>query len=604
MGCERRVVMSSLAGLMLACSGPADDAPTPLDEPDPTVATSQCAPVCADGSEDTRDGTTTGDDPHPGRGGGERDSGDVGPPDVGPTVEPPSLHFVDVTSEAGLEFDPGDPQVAPWCLLDWVDGPGPGDYCLPQQFLGAVAVGDFDGDDWPDVFFTRVSGRGLLMRNRGDGTFEEVAEAVGIHQTHITGGAAWLDLEGDGDLDLLLTSFGGVRHYLYVNRGRGSFEERAVERGLAVDTGAVHVGTSIGIGDYDLDGFVDVFVGEWQSTNALGPGPDHNRLLHNRGVKEPGYFDDVTDASGIDLSIDSPPQGTPPGAFGFAPAFVDLDGDRWPELAIAADYGTSRLFWNEAGAFIDGTASAGLLNDAHGMGSALGDFDGDGRLDWFISAIHIPQVAGGNRLYRNQGDRTFTEITDEVGVRDGGWGWGAVPFDGDGDGDLDLALASGWPSSIFSDDPVRLWLNDPQGAWPQVALALGLDFTKGGRGLVTFDYDRDGDLDVLVHANTDSPALFRNDTQGHGWLMVRAVGQGGNARGIGAKIRVQTRERGPWQVRHIGVGSHLFGQEDAVAHFGLGAGSDPVHRVEVEWPTSDTTVLTDVARDQVLTISQ
>ena len=136
-------------------------------------------------------------------------------------------------------------------------------------------------------------------------------------------------------------------------------------------------------------------------------------------------------------------------------------------------------------------------------------------------------------------------------------------------------------------------------------MELGIDFQDGGRGLVTFDYDRDGDLDLLVHANTDPPALYRNDGAAGSWLAVRAVGYGGNTRGIGAEVRVQATQGGPWQVRHIGVGSHLFGQEDAVAHFGLGAGLEPLHRVEVTWPASGRVeMLGDVARDQVLVVHE
>jgi hypothetical protein len=108
---------------------------------------------------------------------------------------------------------------------------------------------------------------------------------------------------------------------------------------VALQTGTPHLGTSIAVGDYDLDGWVDLFVADWHTTNGLGSPVEHNRLLHNLGPAAPGYYEDVTIPLGIDLTAASVEVGAPPGAHGFAPAFVDLDDDGWPELAIAVDYG-------------------------------------------------------------------------------------------------------------------------------------------------------------------------------------------------------------------------------------------------------------------------
>jgi hypothetical protein len=589
-----------------------NDAPVPDAPADGDQATSTGAVVeTSTGMAPAADDTTVGD---PGR-----EPTDDGPgrvpvrPDVGIPDQPlPPPRFVDVTVEAGLDADPGDFAIAPFCILDDVERkPEPGDYCIPERFLGAAAVGDFDGDDWPDVYLSRIDGPGRLMRNRGDGTFEDVAEAVGIAPPAAVGGAAWIDVEGDGDLDLMLTSFGGTRHYLYVNDGTGQFDEQARERGLAMATGEVHVGMGIGAGDYDLDGHVDLFVAEWLSIDALGHDVDHNRLLHNRGAAAPGHFEDVTEAMGIDLQRVTDGVFVFPGAYGFAPTFVDLDGDGRPELALAADFGTSRLWWNEGDdGFLDGTAAAHVGLEHNGMGSAFGDYDGDGDLDWFVSAIGTEgSQYQGNRMYRNTGHRTFGDVTDALGVRNGGWAWGTAMLDADHDGDLDLALAAGWPTSPFAGDPLRLWLNDGagggEGPWPDVAQQVGLEFARQGRGLVSLDYDRDGDLDLLVVANTEIPALFRNDVEGGSWLEVRARGLAANPWSLGARVRVQVQADGPWQLREIGVGSHLFGTGEAIAYFGLGSGQDPVHRVEVTWPASGRRlVLEAVERDQRLVVDE
>jgi hypothetical protein len=536
------------------------------------------------------------------------------PPDLGPRLPPdpppPQQRFVDVTAAAGLDLDPGPFDIPPFCMLSTLyDPPGEHGYCIPERFLGAAAVGDYDLDGWPDLYLTRMDGPGRLMRNRGDGTFEDLAQSAGLDVPTPVGGAAWVDIEGDGDLDLMLTSFGGTQHHLYVNDGAGHFDEEATERGAAVQTSDVHVGMGIAVGDYDLDGHVDMFVADWRNSLLLGPGQQHNRLLHNLGAEGPGQFEDVTAAMGIDLEGVTLALILTPGAFGFSPAFVDLDDDGRPELALTNDFGTSRLYWNDGAAGLhDGTLLAGVGTETNGMGSTFGDIDGDGDLDWFVSSIWNPgTIDDGNRMYRNDGDRTFTDVTDVLGVREGGWGWGAVFFDADLDGDLDLALAAGWPATPFSDDRVKLWINGgPDGEpWTEMAVDRGLDFARQGRGIVPFDYDLDGDLDLLVVANTEPPALYRNDVDGGSWLEVRAVGAGGNSQSLGARVRVQVEPGAPWQVRQIGVGGHFFGQGRAVAHFGLPPGAAPLHRVEVRWPASDRQVmLSDVDRDQRLEVNE
>lgn len=592
-------------GVALVLSGcsdaPVPSAPGGTDEGGSTSASSSTgsAPTSADE-------TTVDPDREPG------DPDREPPPDAGEPEAPELPRFVDVTAEAGLDLDHGDFAIAPFCILDNVDGPPqPGDYCIPERFLGAVAVGDYDGDGWPDVYLSRIDGPGRLMRNQGDGTFEDVATEVGVLPPNAVGGAAWVDVEGDGDLDLALASYGGMRHFLYVNDGRGHFTEEARERGLAMDTGAVHVGMSIAAGDYDRDGHVDLFVAEWLAINALGHEVDHNRLLRNRGDAAPGTFEDVTLAVGIDMQRVTAGAYAFPGAYGFAPAFVDLDGDGWQELALAADFGTSRLWWNDgAGGLVDGTVAAGVGTDDNGMGSTFGDYDGDGDLDWFVSAIGpAGSQHDGNRMYRNRGDRVFDDVTDRLGVRNSGWAWGAAMLDADHDGDLDLACAAGWPTNAFADDPLRLWLNphadggDGGGEWPDVAPEAGLSFVRQSRGLVPLDYDRDGDLDLLVATNTEPPVLFRNELRRGSWLEVHARGRAPNPWSLGARVRVRVRAGGPWQLREIGAGSHLFGHGEAIAHFGLGEGSEPVHRVEVTWPaTGDAMVLEGVPRDQRIVV--
>ena len=470
--------------------------------------------------------------------------------------------------------------------------------------------GDVDGDGRPDLFVTRLDAPDLLFRNRGDGTFEEVSARVGLAAFDLqSNGAALADLDNDGDLDLYVTVLGrhgdpvNGRNYLFMNEG-GVFSEEAELRGAAVANPDDHRTYSVAVGDFDRDGWLDLHTNEWL------PGvPANSRLLRNRGDDAPGFFEDVTTRAGVQLQS----------AFAFASSLTDLDRDGRPDLTVAADFGTSRLFWNEGDGFVDGTEAAGVGTDENGMGSTLGDFDNDGDLDWFVTSIWDPnqtcEVGGcnwgysGNRLYRNDGDRVFTDVTDSAGVREGGWGWGAVFLDYDNDGDLDLAMTNGvdFPisdlESLFNDDPMRLWRNDGDGM-TQVAGPAGLTDRGPGKGVASLDYDGDGDLDLFVVNNSGPSRLFRNDGGDTAdWLRVELVGgDATNRQGLGAWIAAQPQPAGLRQVRAYGSMSHFLGQSESTAHFGLGAGENPVWRLGVEWADGRRDVFADVPRNGTLVV--
>ncbi len=534
--------------------------------------------------------------------GGDSSSEDSG----GASVEPPP-GFVDVTEAAGLALSPGSPPTSPDCVLDNASQPEQsGDFCFPELFTGAAAVADVDGDGWLDVYLTRRDGPDRLLHNLGDGTFVDIAEASGLTLDVVTGAAAWLDVDRDDDLDLMLTAIGTTRNFLMINDGSGHFSEEALARGAAVASDDVHVGTGIGVGDYDLDGWLDVFVADWRPDKELGSAADHNRLLRGVGAAAPGSFVDVTDTLPLDLAALAPVVDAKAGVYGFAPAFVDLDDDGWPELTLTADFGTSRLLWNEGGTFIERTWDSGVGTERNGMGSSFGDVDGDGDLDWFVSAIWADEFPDlGHRLYRNEGDRTFVDISDAHGIRDAGWGWGAALFDHDLDGDLDLAMAAGWPTLGYGIDPLRLWENTGEGLWPDRAPEYGIDIVGDGRGLVPFDYDRDGDLDLLVVGNLAPPHLFRNDVAAGDWLVVRARGTQSNRGGIGARVELRLVEHAAPRIARIGADTGLMGQAPAEAHFGFPPDDAAVFEVAVTFPASGKTrVVRDVPRNQVLVVEE
>lgn len=531
-----------------------------------------------------------------GSGGSGGTHGEIGETAGGP-VDP---QFVDVTAEVGLTYTQGPKNLAPNCKLGYANNPT-GDLCQTERMIAGAAVGDVDADGDDDLYVTRLDAPNHLFINEG-GTFVDRAAEVGLAVTLPSSGVVWIDIDRDGDLDLYLTTLGDTRYYLYVNHG-GQFSEDALGRGAAIESMYLHAGMTPAIGDYDLDGYLDLFTGEWRLQTVIWEGPYHARLLRNRGVDAPGSFEDTTDSAGVPMYE----VGNMLGPLVFSPAFVDLDEDGWPDLPVVADFATSRLFWNTGdGTFIDGTAAAKVGAEDNGMGSTFGDFDGDGRLDWFVSSIYVEgnDKDDGNRLYRNLGGREFADATDEAGVRDGGWGWGAAAFDYDNDGDLDLVQTGGWDTPAFTDQRLRLWRD--AGGFPlvEVGSQVGLDDVgDAGRAVVVWDYDGDGDLDLLVTHNAGMARLFRNDGgDQHDWLRVRAVGKASNRQGIGAKVQVRAAMNGALQVREIGASTHFMGQSEAVAHFGLGHGEAPVAEVRVEWPVSGAVqIFNDVPRRSLLT---
>lgn len=512
--------------------------------------------------------------------------------------------FTDVTTEAGVAYLQHAAQEEPNCIFP---------SCESERMAGGAAVGDVDNDGDPDLYVSRLDAPGILFLNRGNGTFKDGTKAANLANFNIQGnGAAFGDIDNDGDLDLYVTTLGYLgdeinsRNYLFINQGNGTFIEEAESRGAAV-AGVPRRIYSATFGDYDKDGWLDLHMTEW---NPIGT--SHARLLHNRGAAAPGVFEDVTGSAGVTINS----------VFGFASAFSDLDGDSWPDLAIAGDFGTSQLFWNNGdGAFSNGTVAAHVGTDENGMGSTIGDFDGDGKLDWFVTSIYDPDrtcdIAGcnwgytGNRLYRNQGGRLFTDATDSAGVRQGGWGWGAAFFDYDNDSDLDLTMTNGVnfpgmsPDAAFNSDPVRLWNNDSGGVMTEKATAASITDTGSGKGLLVFDYDNDGDLDLFIVNNADAPKLYRNDGgNAKSWLRVKTIGTVSNREGIGAKVTVQVAANGPTQMREVNSSGFFLSQSERIAHFGLGVGGAPIASVKVEWPSGQVQMFTDVARNSILVATE
>ncbi len=535
------------------------------------------------------------------------------------------IDFVDVTERAGLELEPLPICSPPDCgLTDAAQGAAvalgrePATsaelsvLCQVERFTGGVAVGDFDADGLPDLVVPRIDGPTRLLRNTG-GQFIDVTTESGLDAVwQPAAGVAVADIDNDGDADIAVATIASPRHLLWLNDGGAKFREAAVERGVAaLDTGP-HVSFSVAAGDYDSDGYADLFFTEYRaSLEASGPSSGDVHLLRNRGAERPGYFEDVTVDAGVATPSDQ--------VFAFGASFADLDVDGAVDLAVTADFGMSRVLWNDgSGRFVDGTVSAGMGTDENGMGSATGDIDRDGLPDRIVTSVYDARGsaiarggtwgASGNRVFVHRGGRSFADITDLAGVRDTGWGWGVALLDISNRGVLDLVIASGLDyqqhelATPFAAGRTALFVGDGRGRFAAVPGNGGIG-TRHGRGVATVDFDQDGRLDVLVVQPGGRPRLLRNRSVAGNALRVRVVGSTSGSDAFGAVVTAEIGSR-PDLVRVVGHGSDYLAQSEALLWFGLDD-LESVDQLTVRFPSSGRTVtLHNVIADAIVTVEE
>tara|TARA_R110002072_G_scaffold235480_3_gene393028 strand:+ start:2049 stop:3950 length:1902 start_codon:yes stop_codon:yes gene_type:complete len=450
------------------------------------------------------------------------------------------------------------------------------------SFTGGGTVGDFDRDGWQDVFYPAGgNGPDQLWMNNGDGTFTNEAAAWGLALTHRSSAAAVGDYNNDGWLDLYVTSHGPAGaaapgfHKLYRNTGT-SFVDEAVAAGVNTTNTTVGDGWGACFGDMDLDGDLDLVVAGWL-------GPDGNRLFENNGD---GTFTDVTVSAGVaSMSSDN----------GFAPRLCDMDGDRYPELIMISDFSTSKYFINDQdGTFTEFTIGSGTSQDGTEMGATIADFDEDGDWDLYVTTIST------NNLYINQGGNVFQNEANTNGTANTGWGWGAVSFDMDHDSHIDLFATSqnGRNYAFHNDFQAPL-------SFSEEGLFNGFGQNVDGRGLSRFDYDNDGDQDIIVFTYAGSVQVYRNDLVGPDKHWLRVFLDPGEVtdiapNGIGSIIKLTMGAR--TIMGRIDGGSNYLSTSELSAHFGL-ADVTTIDEVRVEWTNGDVTILEDIAADQTLTIA-
>lgn len=467
---------------------------------------------------------------------------------------------------------------------------------LADYFVTGQAWGDVDGDGWVDLYLTSTRGPNALFRNRGDGTFApsplspqvELADAL-------SGGAVFVDFDNDGWQDLYVLNLGD--NHLFRNVEGRAFVDVTARAGVS----AFGAGESASFGDYDRDGFLDLYVANWFCFESLCEGaPASDYLFHNEGD---GTFRDVSALLGVS-HLD--------GA-GFIGRWVDYDDDGDADLYLLNDKGTDgpapeggptnrNVLWRNEGpgcggwCFQEVAIEVGADARMDAMGIAAADYDADGDLDFFMSNT------GPAVLLRNEGGR-FVDVATELGVdyHADAVSWGASFLDVDHDGDLDLYLAVG---TLGVEPPANpLFLGSPEGLFTPA-----LEVEQGGVvtytiGVNSADYDQDGDLDLIIGHRDWGYRLLRNRwgaSSGHHWVALRLVGGGSvNRDAIGARVVVHSDD-GRVQLRDIACGSSIGGNDERLAHFGLGRARPT--QIEVIWPDGSTTAVDPSLHDRITVV--
>ncbi len=531
----------------------------------------------------------------------------------------PGVVFTDVTRQAGIDF---------------VHSSGVRTHQLPEDMGPGAAWGDYDNDGWPDLYLVNQPGPwgakptaedpfSHLYHNNGDGTFTDVTLRAGVANRGGYGmGAAWGDYDNDGHLDLYVTNYG--RSVLYHNNGDGTFTDVTDRAGVANHLWGM---TPVWI-DYDNDGYLDLYVTNYADYNlqsvpsgataaeyginvpfTLNPAsfrPLPNRLYHNN---RDGTFTDVAPQLGV----------ANPSGRSLTAAFADFNLDGWQDFYVGNDIASNRMYLGLGGGRFKNITAASWTEDNRGtMGIAIGDYDNAGDLDMYLTHWLTQGFSLYENLWMAQGGRGplhFSDVAEMFGCGEiamGDAGWSTFFFDFDNDGWLDILAVCGSTlenkadtTQLIPERPFLFWSKGQNGFYDLArsgAAGPALQQPLVGRGAACADFDRDGDLDMIIMTNRGRPLLLRNDggNRNH-WLAVHLEGTRSNRSGYGAKVYLTSN--GQRQFRQYGVAGAYLSQCAPEAWFGLGQSSS-VEKVEILWPSGLQQTLQNLPSNLMLSVTE
>ncbi len=526
--------------------------------------------------------------------------------------------LVDITASTGIRFDHISSSDQKYIV---------------ESMSGGVAVFDYDGDGWPDLYFTNApsvaialagkKARSALYHNNRDGIFTDVTDKAGVGFPCWAMGAAVGDYNNDGRPDLIVSCFGGV--VLYRNNGDGTFTDVTKASGLDRDEGWA---TGAVFGDYDGDGNSDLFVAHYVDLNlhdlpsfgskktcqyhdvAVQCGPrglpgSPDSLFHNNGN---GTFTEVSKQAGVD---------DPRHFFGLGAVWSDLDNNGKLDLLVANDGEPNFLYSNEGdGQFKEVALESGVAVSEEGMeqanmGIALGDYNHSGLMSIAISHFSDEYIT----LYRNDGSLSFTDVSHTAGIARASVpyvGWGDAFVDLDNSGWLDLVLANGhvYPQvetgkgGTAYREPKLIYMNQHDGTFRAAGGAAGKDVLvpQVSRGLAVADLFHRGVLDIIVENLDGSPMILesRADPANH-WVSIALEGAPTNKLALNARVRVTTGK--VEQLGEVRSGGSYLSQSELALHFGLGA-AQKIDKVEVMWPGDAIQTFTQIPADGFYRLKQ
>jgi enediyne biosynthesis protein E4 len=483
------------------------------------------------------------------------------------------------------------------------------------MFGGGACVFDFDNDGFEDVYLTSGMNQDILYKNNKNGSFTNVFVGSGLEVTHkyVTQGVVSADINKDGLRDLFITTITEknvkkpiprAKNLLFLNLGNGKFKEVTKEYGLDKMNS---FSTSASFGDFNADGWPDIYVGNYfnefkgelsviNDATLVGANQiSKGYLLLNRNGK---YFEDAYEA--YDLSHKG---------FGFGGIFTDFDNDSDLDLYVIHDFGYKRtaniLLENKypRETFSDISEKMKMNLKINAMGAAVGDFNGDGWLDYFVTNIR------SNKFMVNQGSgKPFLEQSNQLGTGLTAISWGANFADFDHDTDLDLYVSNG-DLNPNCNPMANFYFQNVGGRFNEMGRANGINDYGVGRGSVVFDMDNDGDLDILIvnqkpiypnYPVSSVSKIFRNDSTKGNWLKVKLIGKQADSDGIGARVEIQIGKIKIIREIDGGASSHLS-QNSTIAHFGLG-NSKLIDKLKITWLGGKEQILMNVPVNQLVKI--